>query len=106
LCLRKLRGMLQTMSEIPVVRRVRSLLPAGVAAASLLLGACVYVPPAPVAPVPPVAVSPFYGPVRYPNVTVLPYGARPVMYRGVSCYYHGGHYYRPYQAGGYYRWYP
>jgi hypothetical protein len=39
-------------------------------------------------------------------MTVLPYGARPVMYRGVSCYYHGGYYYRPYHAGGYYRWYP
>lgn len=98
--------MLPVMSEIPVVRRVRSLLPAGVAAASLLLGACVYVPPAPVTPVPQVAVSPFYGPVRYPTMTVLPYGARPVMYRGVSCYYHGGYYYRPYHAGGYYRWYP
>ena len=98
--------MLAVMSEIPVVRPLRALLPAGVAAASLLLGACVYVPPAPVAPVPPMAVSPFYGPVRYPTVAALPYGARPVMYRGVSCYYHGGHYYRPYHAGGYYRWYP
>jgi hypothetical protein len=98
--------MLPIMSEIPVVRLFRSLLPSGVAAAALLLGACVYVPPAPVAPVPPVAVSPFYGPVRYPTAAVLPYGATPVMYRGVSCYYHGGHYYRPYHAGGYYRWYP
>jgi hypothetical protein len=36
----------------------------------------------------------------------MPYGARPIVYRGASCHYYNGGYYRPHPRGGYYRWNP
>jgi len=102
-------------ASLPILRRSLA------AATTLLVASCeVYVPP-PVAPAP--VYSPFYGPARpvvvaapaypaypayqYPVAySAMPYGARPIVYRGASCHYYNGGYYRPHPHGGYYRWNP
>ena len=62
------------------------------ASLSLALTSCVIDPLAglPLPPPPPLpgAIAPG------PPILALPYGARPTYYRGVRCWYHGGHYYR------------
>jgi hypothetical protein len=64
--------------------------------AAVATGGQVYARPAAVAPVAPVArVAPAAVPYPAGYVRVLPGGAATVAYRGYSCFYVGGIYYRP-----------